>query len=616
MAAFRAVEAWVRAWKVPTLTDAPALAPTTGACVTLRLNGEVIGRGEAVSSALAAHAADQTDLVRRAAAEAIEQATPRLSVPNDAMREQATRELAKGITISLELAGPFTLTEPETWGDVDGTWKPGLDGVAVQSGRAADVSQVVLPPVVAFPSTMLAANMIPSRAMSSVVARVIGEGGAAAALDEPKKLRSGRGLRMYRFRVTHLAQTRADMPPEFLHRGARLIAAGAAMTVGELQAMATSLATHLTKRVEIQRETTSGRPLLVIPGTGQECADTTMQRLLIAYALSQYVEHPRCGSTAELQDASRRYISAAWYEDETRELGAPALAALSPAGWNGHGTSIRSRARRRALENRLLIGGEIPEKGDEPNDVPMMRALDIDVAPPAVRAMIILCAVSAADSNGVNAAEWCDACERRLRAIYAAGDGANLVSAMPWLGWAERELYWTKATLGLAKGADLPGAVALRRMRELCWQHQFSLSDAGGAAGDDADMIGGIVFTNAVAEGRSSPYPTWQSVRPLTFIASMLVDDRLTEKQERPREIVRLMAALRFLRQLQVDESSAWMYANSGAAMGGIRASVWDSSQPVEASALTLLCIVETLKSLEAIAPPQAKPEGEQAPAR
>ena len=615
MAAFRAVEAWVRAWKVPTLTDAPALAPTTGACVTLRLNGEVIGRGEAVSSALAAHAADQTDLVRRAAAEAIEQATPRLSVPNDAMREQAIGELAKGITISLELAGPFTLTEPNTWGDVDGTWKPGLDGVAVQARGAANAPQVV-PPVVAFPSTMLAANMIPSRAMSSVVARAIGEGGAAAALDEPKKLRVEHGLRMYRFRVTHLAQTRADAPPEFLHRGARLIAAGAAMTVGELQAMATSLATHLTKRVEIHQKQLGERPRFVVPSTGQESSDSPLQKFLVAYALTEYIAHPRYGSSFDLREECRGYVSAVRFEDETGELGAPALAGMSPAGADGHGSGFRGSARRRALQNRLLVGGAIPEKGDKWDDAAFIRALDLDSASPAVRAMILLYAIQVADGNGASAAEWCEACERRLRAIYAEGDGANVVSAMPWLGWAERQLYWTKGELGIEQGKDLPGAIALRRMRDLCWQHQFSLSDAGGPAGDDADMIGGIVFTNAVAEGRSSPYPTWQSVRPLTFIASMLVDDRLTEKLERPREIVRLMAALRFLRQLQVDESSAWMYANPGAAMGGIRASVWDSSQPVEASALTLLCIVETLKSLEAIAPPQAKPEGEQAPAR
>ena len=160
------------------------------------------------------------------------------------------------------------------------------------------------------------------------------------------------------------------------------------------------------------------------------------------------------------------------------------------------------------------------------------------------------------------------------------------------------------------KPKDIPSAIALRRMRDQCWSHQLSITDAGE---DAIDMAGGIVFTSGLGDGKSgaNPYPTWQCVRPLAFIATMLRDPRLTEPKERSREIVNLMQAMRFLRQLQVDEASAWMYPDPKLAIGGIRASTWDNSLPVDATSMTLLCVVEMIKSLDELAKPPAAPPSE-----
>jgi len=80
-----------------------------------------------------------------------------------------------------------------------------------------------------------------------------------------------------------------------------------------------------------------------------------------------------------------------------------------------------------------------------------------------------------------------------------------------------------------------------------------------------------------------------------------LRDPRLTERGEIQGEIVRLMEALRYLRQLTASQSEAHMYKDPAKAIGGVRASLFDQRMPPEATAMTLLTVCETLRSLEAI---------------
>ena len=53
--------------------------------------------------------------------------------------------------------------------------------------------------------------------------------------------------------------------------------------------------------------------------------------------------------------------------------------------------------------------------------------------------------------------------------------------------------------------------------------------------------------------------------------------------------------------QLTAEERLGHMYATPGPAIGGVRASLWDQSMPLTASALGLLTLTDTLESLEAI---------------
>ena len=169
----------------------------------------------------------------------------------------------------------------------------------------------------------------------------------------------------------------------------------------------------------------------------------------------------------------------------------------------------------------------------------------------------------------------------RLRRVDHPG---QLVGVMPWLGWAEVSLA--------REGGPVPSAVALRQMRDLVYGFQLRSSDAGV---EDRDLVGGVVFTSGAV-----PLPTWQSVRPLAFMATMLGDARLTEDDEIGPEVVHLARGLRFLLQLSASETESHLYRKPQRAIGGVRAAVWDQSMPIEASALTLLTLLEAIKSLEA----------------
>ncbi len=93
-------------------------------------------------------------------------------------------------------------------------------------------------------------------------------------------------------------------------------------------------------------------------------------------------------------------------------------------------------------------------------------------------------------------------------------------------------------------------------------------------------------------------------------MATMMGDARLTDAEEELREITRVLASLRFLRQLAADEDVVWASAAPREAMWGVRAALWDQRQTPEATAMTLLAICETLDSLDAIGTRRAESQG------
>jgi hypothetical protein len=610
------VRGYVSDWAVPTQPDAASRPPgAVGACVTLKLDGKVIARGAAWSDVIAGPEAMSVDVLRRAALAAIKQAQPHLGVPNDAMRDAAMKLAAQNISIGVELAGPLTLVRFDTWDEAEMTLRPGLDGVAVRVagagegvGKDADPGELHA----MFPSQMMLGNMLPHRAMAAAVSKAMGEGGAAAALEDPKKLREASGVRMYRFRVGHAVRAGNSDTPSVLYRGQRLLPASQATTLAELRDMLRSMADDLSKHVLARAKIWMAPP----PADPKQTYPKDDPRLR-PFETARFTRGLRSDGIDDWASETENAVVALALKRHDEYLGDSAhgpFIGKVVAGIrlrNPDGSDMDPRVFASVFEDIEGMAIDSTPGGTG------FRALSLAKRPIMLSGMAGLQDIWDSERTSMQLEECV------LPAFASLRDGA-LASAMPALGWAAMEVAAarkqereTKRHFSWARNSerrpipveidDIPAAIALRRMRDQCWAHQLSIIDAGE---DAMDMVGGIVFTSGLGDGRSNPYPTWQCARPLAFIATMLRDPRLTEPHERAGELVRLMQAMRFLRQLQVDEASAWMYPEPKLAIGGIRAATWDNSLPVDAASMTLLCVVEMLKSLDELSKSSVVPDG------
>ncbi len=582
MAGYRAVDAWVRAWKVPDSPPADLGSLRGGAHVQLRLDGVLVGRGQS----LPAVGAPGGSAILEATREAMQAAEPRLGVPNDAMRDAALQEQAARVMISLDLAGPLTSIEPATWAEAELMLSPGLEGVAAAMRAEQGDSGGMLS---AFPSQLIATGTLPHRGLAGLCAGLIGEGGAAAALDEPRQIRAKHGVRMYKFRTTHLAQCRPGVEPAFLYRGARLIDQSE-ITAAELRAMADGMV----RQMATVKPGHLGRAFTPSTGLYSEATPLKESIALRLVALRAYLDAAKAGGPGGAADEARRAWDAtvAWLsssapldgDDDTAMF---LLAIACPPGGDPERPGIMGSSEMPYagdpvgwLANRGWSEGQM--LGRLAPQAQAVGALAYAMHPVSRRLI----------DKGRSEPRDLAAHEAEIRLWLGTVNAGQLVAQMPWAGWAEIQLAERNREQNGVR-VDIPSAVALRDMRRQVWEHQIGLTDVDR---DSMDLAGGIVFTKG-----TTPLPTWQCARPLAFIASMLRDPRLTEPQERPAELARLLHAFRFIRQLQADESIGWMASRPELAAGGLRAATWDQSMPPDATSMALLAVVEALKSLDAL---------------
>ncbi len=584
MGAYRALREWLDAWAVPAAAPVGAggaangagtLPACAGAAVVLRYQGKTVGRGgELLSSGSATDRESSIErTIWRAFLQAFGEADRRMPGPRDATRSEALREAGKDVVVSLELAGEPTPIEPKTFAEIDQRVSPGVEGVAVRLGNRIEA---------AFPSAMLLTNQTPAEAARSLVAKITGS--AEVALTEAKDLREKTKIAFLRFRVVHLAQVGAGQEPRFLTRGGRLVEVGQ-LDTARLRVLAGSMAAYLGSATPV-REAPLGLRAGYRPWLGEyegEAAPAHQQALaalaLRRYAHAAWADRVSAAKAADLADRLLHELddvdlseTAPW--ERAGSAAMAVLALLEPTA----PASVRPLPEPQASHQDLLdrctkrMRAAWTSGAFEPGLAPGEQAA---VAAAWVR-------LGAAEGGGnvavrMEPLRWC------LRDATAGG-GGGIAGLMPLLGWAEIE----------AIGPDHapPAAVALRQMRTQLWVGQLR-SDAAGA--DRADLVGGLAL------GGPGSLPTWDGLRPLAFMATMLRIPALTPREEVGGEVARLLQAARFLRQLQADEHVSWMYANPAQAQGGIRAAVWDQSMPPDATSMGLLMTVELLQSLEAI---------------
>lgn len=580
MRAYRMVDQWVRAWGVPEQVDgggvgSPAIG---GASVLLRLDGEVVGRGARLVES--GETISGNEAIRQAVSAAINEAERKAKVDNDALRAEKVRSIAERVLISLELAGPLIPIDVQSYDQAEQELSPGLDGVAVRIGEHTASS---------FPGTMLSTNTMIRLGLSRAASQAGGD--PKMGLDEPKDLIEKHGAKLYRFRVSHLAQTTRGAAPIFLLRGARIVDQ-ADLTTGELREMADRIAEHLLT-LAWPGDEAYGMSGGYDPANDRNDARFAgpIEQLTAAYALRRYAQSGMLppARSLELRGFSDRILrdlkkiepgELVPWEDPVASALWIVVASLDPVNAAGaQRTAYPDECKRIVLTSfHSLVG----------------YAQNI---PPAAKGLVALSLVelAAQEKAGGMRDEAIVLAEAAVRRVYQDTPEGQRVSTMPWLGWAELRLGQVK---GEGAGDDVPAAVALRQMRQTVWDHQISpLADvASESKGGLPDVVGGVTFGPVVVGGGGV---NWQTAQAIAFLPAMLADARLTPAAERPLEIAKLLASLRYLRQLQADGTTEWMFGNRTRSLGGIRAATWDQRMPTDASSMTLLAVSEMLRVLE-----------------
>ncbi len=542
-----AVEAWD-----PTVVEEMDLPGPVS--ITLRLEGGVLAR------AVVAEGGPQA--VREAMSVLMERAESRLPFAKDATWPEPVRRLSGLMQIGVELGGPLVPLSIEQLADATLQISPGLDGVAVRIGDRAGAGM---------PSRMLEDGVEAALVLRSLVSELTGD--PALGVVAPEELRREHGVRFYRFGVTHLAQTEPGSTPVFLFRGGEVVR-GSELRGRDLVVFAEDLALHMMLRKPEGKvgDDPLGGTLRPIQGVFESERATPLQLALAALALERLASDERYDAAvrAGAREFVRRLALAA------AAIGEGATDEASASVWSG----LRASS---AMFDAMAAGDGVLDafllECDRACDGALRRAEALGATVRPVTLWALATRARADESLRPRV-------RRMLRRSWSETGPERSVSLLPWAGWAE---------LAMAEGGgEVEGEEALRRARMLVWMHQLDAADTGREA---PDLAGGVVFTAG-----ENPLPTWHTVRPVAFFASMLGDPRLTDREEAGREASRVLASVRFLRQLSVREAEAYAHRYRHRSMGGVRAALWDQRMPPEATAMTLITVCDTLDSLSRLA--------------
>ncbi|MCA9292202.1 MAG: hypothetical protein KDA20_00125 [Phycisphaerales bacterium] len=523
------------------LSDPPG---TTGVCLTLRENGKVIGRAEVM--------ADDGAALRQAMEQVMAQAKPPRTVEGVGVIPRA---------IDVQFAGPLIPLAGDTFASASIVVPQGLEGVAARVGDRLGA---------AFPAVILATDSSVERALRVACAR------AEAPPMELNELRKQVDVRIYRFKVTHIAMASDTSAPMFLTRGGRLVDE-AAVNTQSIRAFADGMASHL------MRSMWPGEEPFGLMGPYRAARDEyepfvaePHAQALAALALARYARTP--GVDPQLAKAARRTAWDVLFDitvvqpPELDPMGDTAALGLWLAAWSEarqQGIPIGiSEEELAKFADRAASACSAALRGEQPVDEQAM-----------ITRAIAVYGLTMAKPH-LPTVEHAPV-EVELDRLFNETPPGQLVALMPWLGWAT-----------MANAHD-DGSVdhdsALNVLRDVIWDHQVLAMDAG----NERDLIGGTVFTRA-----RQPLPTWQSAKPLALLATMFGDERFTPKERVIDELPKLARGLRFLKQLSVSDAEAHMYPNPGRSLGGVRKALWDQTVTADATALSLLTACETLTAV------------------
>ncbi len=553
--AWQAARRWVDTFQVPDPGDPAARASIGGAhgvCLVLRQSGRLVAIATDTS------VGDGGELMlRRAAARALGQALADPAVA--ALPREMLHAAGSALTMELEVAGrPLPLVAGSER-EVAEQLEPGLDGVAMRRGDTV---------AMLFPAQMRAGNS------AGRVERLLPALAPELGLEVLPLPDLGRrfDVSIYRFPVTTLVQSSPRGAPFPTGRG-EILVTDALVTPQSLARAAIDLAAHLGASMAPMDES------LGLMGTYRPTADRyepliapPFDQALAAWSLAH------CARVPGIEAAARGRMIALAREILT-ELDVVAAAEDDPLADRGTCAAIVLAG----LGLPGYVDGAEPPRiyGEAARRVAAGVADGGETLSPNGRALVAwaLARLAAWGKAGV-----------RLPAVRAALDGAwssvpphQQVTLLPWIAWAESD--YAADTRGTLEHAD-----DLARLRDLL--EESRIGEAG-----PAELEGGL----RLAEG-SRLVATAQAFRPAVFLAWSIREPGLTPPPDAPAALGRSLATARFLIQLSVRADSTWAYANPERALGGVRAALFDSDQPVAAQAMALATLSETLLSLDHVA--------------
>jgi hypothetical protein len=585
--AYLAARRWLMEFRLPGPDEPAARVPIAGAsgvCVIIRGNGRVLGTGTS--------GREPGDLMlRRAAGEAFGKALahPLLAELPEALRERSGSHM----TLELEIAGSLEplLGRLES---IDEQCEPGLDGLALRHGERV---------AFAYPSLLLAtrrADDLRDVASSLAIELDLPGQGLDQALERGQ-------LALYRMRTIQLAQDEPGGTPFPLFRG-QVIVDGSHATPEGTARLADQLAARIVRALRVSTggiaaagpwnppRAGAGVSLLgdydLIADTYEPLLAPPLDQALLALALARYASAPRVHADVAgdsralaietLQGLAHIKPGTADPLEDPQTAAAVVYAAcelIAPAPGGGPGPSPATTRHHEIASIAAAAAGRVAASFRAGHGFVQTDGRLLDghgqalLAGAAARALVmdIPCLTAEQVVQAVDQA-WTSVPEQRQ------------VALLPWIAWAERDL---------ARAAPLqrPGD----RLAGLHGRLRQSRVDGADAA---PDLVGGFALARGRSSRASARRVTAQSLRPAVSLAGAL---REMSAAEVAAGLPGHMLTVRYLMQLTVREEGLFSVRNPHAALGGVRASTWDSRLPAAAGAMGLLLAAETLVSLEAL---------------
>lgn len=551
---YRAIDRWTRDWEVNE-AHIEALQAVAIVSVTLRLDGQIIGRGQV--------ARDDADTVSIAQASLGAMAQARAWVRDksgDEPSEEQWSAIASRLTLSVELALQAVPMRDSELGLPGLGLSPGVQGLVMRLGEQSEIMT---------PDEMISLGFTVQQAAYAMATTLSGDGAMAlASIGELIE----RGYSFSRFNTIWIAQQDANKGGVFLDRGGRVIEESSVGTKS-VHDMGERIAAYLIA----QQWPGSERYGMVgtrdvVSGRATPEVAPVYEQALVAHALLRFAEQSDKPIHRRAREVALRLLD---------DLGT--VQPGEPMPWD---EGIGSAACMIALTHELDEDGtpEMIQLEIECREKLAQLYSPIDgfssEIPDGARGLVAWAFVRAKDKNA----------EHAVRSVFRDTQPGQLVGQMPFLGWAELELA--------ADNDQVPAASVLTKMRSRMWDHQITKSDLDW---HDRDFTGAVVFTAG-----SNSLPTSGNLRPIAMACTMLGDDRLTPGTiadgSMAVEIGKVASAMRFVDQLVMSDASGFVSRAPERCVGGVRASLWDWKVSPASSAIALLAALEFERSIKAIA--------------